>query len=456
MNMNCRTDYDCNAGNSCRSIASGGTECKAIVGFNDNNNSTKYQSSYIPKSTTPVSSGTSCKADLDCSKKEFCWSVMGKEEKECQARLPSNQADEQTAKNTDQKDTNSINKNEKTVLVNLMLDHLDHHVNLNDKAATEQRIKELAVSMKLEDMLIENQCKQKIKDNQNISLVSCITEDKAAFMDVSLYDKKYNSVVKNCLEDFTGYNMIEVNQCVKKLVKKGDEGDDYQFYYTNKGSQGKEWNENVSSNLENRNDVVFAKDKNKPYTGIYTDFYQNGHKKSDVTYKHGNKNGLTTIWYENGQKKAEGSFKNGFQDGVSTAWYDNGQKKGEFHVLKGKLHGLGITWDENGQKQGESFYKNDILMKMPSGAKPESTHSLCDGISNVAESIMKARQDGLSISKAMKIIQEEVPDQQTIAAYEKLTIAAYEKQRLSSNEYKTKSIEDFRDKAYLDCVKAAK
>ena len=41
------------------------------------------------------------------------------------------------------------------------------------------------------------------------------------------------------------------------------------------------------------------------------------------------KNGLSTEWYENGQKEIEGTFKDGKPDGLSTLWYENGQKRQE-------------------------------------------------------------------------------------------------------------------------------
>ena len=68
---------------------------------------------------------------------------------------------------------------------------------------------------------------------------------------------------------------------------------------------------------------------------------------------------------------------------------------------------------------------------------------------------MKARQEGVPMSKLMKHnSQSENPQLIKISNY--LLIEAYEKPRFSGDEYKTKSIEDFRDKAYLDCVKAAR
>jgi len=44
-----------------------------------------------------------------------------------------------------------------------------------------------------------------------------------------------------------------------------------------------------------------------------------------------------TEWYENGQKNSEGTFKVGELDGLMTTWYENGQKKFEGNDKNGKL-----------------------------------------------------------------------------------------------------------------------
>ena len=41
------------------------------------------------------------------------------------------------------------------------------------------------------------------------------------------------------------------------------------------------------------------------------------------------KNGIHTEFYENGEKRFEGTFKNGKKDGLFTWWYKNGKKEYE-------------------------------------------------------------------------------------------------------------------------------
>ena len=70
---------------------------------------------------------------------------------------------------------------------------------------------------------------------------------------------------------------------------------------------------------------------------------------------------------------------------------------------------------------------------------------------------MDARQDGMAMSAIIKIaIGDYKANSKEYQDAKSLVISAYEKPRFSGSDYKTKSIEDFRDKAYLDCVKAAR
>jgi antitoxin component YwqK of YwqJK toxin-antitoxin module len=95
--------------------------------------------------------------------------------------------------------------------------------------------------------------------------------------------------------------------------------------------------------------------------GLYTVWYENGQKDSEITYKDGEQDGLYTLWYENGQKKQEGTLKDGKIDGLSTHWYENGQKKTKGTFKDGKEDGLWTGWDENGQKEQEVSYKDGKL-----------------------------------------------------------------------------------------------
>ena len=70
--------------------------------------------------------------------------------------------------------------------------------------------------------------------------------------------------------------------------------------------------------------------------GLHTEWYENGEKKSDGTFKDGKLDGLYTSWSENGQKKGEGTYKDGEFDGLLTKWHENGQKEYEWNYKDGK------------------------------------------------------------------------------------------------------------------------
>ena len=59
------------------------------------------------------------------------------------------------------------------------------------------------------------------------------------------------------------------------------------------------------------------------------------------------KNGIHTEYYENGEKKFEGSFKNGKRDGLFTWWYENGQKEYEGLYEDGRKISV-EEWNEDG------------------------------------------------------------------------------------------------------------
>jgi len=60
-----------------------------------------------------------------------------------------------------------------------------------------------------------------------------------------------------------------------------------------------------------------------------------------------------TEWYENGQKEEEVTYKDGERDGLRTAWYENGQKEWERTYKDGEIVGVWISWNEKGQKEWE-------------------------------------------------------------------------------------------------------
>ena len=88
------------------------------------------------------------------------------------------------------------------------------------------------------------------------------------------------------------------------------------------------------------------------------DYYENGQKKWDRSYKDRQLIGPVTWWYESGQIKKEFHHKyGGKMHGPATWWYENGQKMFNRNYNDGRILGLSKEWHENGQKKEEVFYE---------------------------------------------------------------------------------------------------
>ena len=61
-------------------------------------------------------------------------------------------------------------------------------------------------------------------------------------------------------------------------------------------------------------------------TEKHIEYYPNGKKKEEITYKDGKKDGLFTWWYGNGKKEYEGTYKNGKKFSIKE-WNEDGSFK---------------------------------------------------------------------------------------------------------------------------------
>ena len=95
--------------------------------------------------------------------------------------------------------------------------------------------------------------------------------------------------------------------------------------------------------------------------GKWIEWYENGQKKNERSYKNGKPNGLWTEWYENGQKYMEGTYKDGEKDGLFTKWSNDGLKEEKGTYKAGKLNGILTMWNHTGRKSSELTYKNGEL-----------------------------------------------------------------------------------------------
>ena len=65
------------------------------------------------------------------------------------------------------------------------------------------------------------------------------------------------------------------------------------------------------NNLIDRGGLLYAPNKEKPFSGSVFALYDNGQKKLNGRYRKGLMNGLWKYYYENGQIRHQGSFVNG-------------------------------------------------------------------------------------------------------------------------------------------------
>jgi len=100
--------------------------------------------------------------------------------------------------------------------------------------------------------------------------------------------------------------------------------------------------------------------------------YDNGNIKS-ITYHKKTRNGIEKIKYEeyyyNGQKDKEETYKNGELDGLWISWFENGQKKTEGTWKDGNLIFV-KGWNEDGSVKEADHSSNEH----PSNEHPSNEH----------------------------------------------------------------------------------
>ena len=76
--------------------------------------------------------------------------------------------------------------------------------------------------------------------------------------------------------------------------------------------------------LDERDEVGYTKDTNKPYTGAVFDLHKSGEKRQEFYLKDGKADGKWKKYYRNGQIMGEGNWKDGIQDGKWTDYNKDG------------------------------------------------------------------------------------------------------------------------------------
>lgn len=87
-----------------------------------------------------------------------------------------------------------------------------------------------------------------------------------------------------------------------------------------------------------------------------------------------------------------------------------------------------------------------LLMTLAPTAYAEDSKTMCKQVSAVAEQIMKARQNGVDMSKLFELTEDN-------EAAQGMIILAYEQPQYSSDKYQQREVQKFKNGFYLACVK---
>lgn len=95
--------------------------------------------------------------------------------------------------------------------------------------------------------------------------------------------------------------------------------------------------------------------------GKTTLYWDNGKKKSQLSYVYGVRHGPRYSWYQNGILWIEGEFIDGGENGLWTSWYSDGNKAYERNFDHGAFHGLWTEWHRSGQLKDQYNYIKGLI-----------------------------------------------------------------------------------------------
>jgi antitoxin component YwqK of YwqJK toxin-antitoxin module len=117
-------------------------------------------------------------------------------------------------------------------------------------------------------------------------------------------------------------------------------------------------NEVPSHRLIENGGVTFEIDSNDPFTGVSTEYHENGQPEEKTYYKNGKKVSKTRFdYYENGQLISIENYKNELLEGLHEDFYENGKLMTRGNYKDGKIDGLWEYFDEEGNLIGTKEYK---------------------------------------------------------------------------------------------------
>ncbi|MGL4253377.1 MAG: toxin-antitoxin system YwqK family antitoxin [Fusobacteriaceae bacterium] len=117
------------------------------------------------------------------------------------------------------------------------------------------------------------------------------------------------------------------------------------------------------STLQNRQGTYYSINSQKPYSGKFVNYYQNGQIEQEGSLKNGLLDKDYISYYQNGQRRVQSAYKAGVPHGKLVAFYENGEKKCELSYQNGKFEGSNIVYATFFNPKYEVIFKNGRIIK---------------------------------------------------------------------------------------------
>jgi len=103
---------------------------------------------------------------------------------------------------------------------------------------------------------------------------------------------------------------------------------------------------------------LFLTPDSKPYSGKYTNKFEDGNIMMEMFLKKGMKDGQAKFFYPNGQLKEIRAYQKNQMHGTWIVYSENGVKTSVANYRKGLKHGKWMIWNEEGQLIYDLQYKS--------------------------------------------------------------------------------------------------
>lgn len=97
-----------------------------------------------------------------------------------------------------------------------------------------------------------------------------------------------------------------------------------------------------------RDGRLFRPGDTTPFSGLMTEFHEEGMLRSRSGVSNGLLQGISEGWHTNRQLQVREHFAAGISHGPRVKWYPNGQELSEATIVQGRIEGMFRRWHEDG------------------------------------------------------------------------------------------------------------